>query len=286
MGSQSIVRTAQKSDQDAIRYFMDNAAAIHRHLDWRSPFDWLGNRNFLLSLKDESLKGLLICTAEPEEVSWIRVFGAQRFSQIEKQWNLLFDQLHLNLSESQTPVTIASIAYFDWMRKLLEQNEWKIQQEVVQLRWMFKNLNRLDKKWPEELSIRPMTYADIKTVTRIDQDCFLFIWKQSQDVIRRAFEQSSYTTVAVLGDEIVGFQISTSHKAIAHLARLAVLPKFQGQHIGQALVQNMLRHYSRPWIQEITVNTQHDNQVSLSLYHKMGFEPTGEQFPIFTYQKG
>ena len=139
---------------------------------------------------------------------------------------------------------------------------------------------------PEELSIRPMTYNDIKTVTEIDQDCFLYIWKQSQDVIRRAFEQSSYTTVAVIENEVVGFQISTSHKSIAHLARLAVLPKFQGQHIGQALVQNMLRHYSRPWIQEITVNTQHDNQVSLSLYDKMGFEPTGERFPIYTYQKG
>ncbi len=286
MVSESIVRTAQKSDQDAIQFFMDHAAAVHRHLDWRSPFDWFGNRNFLLSLQNEEIAGLLICTAEPDEVFWVRIFGADRFSQIEKQWKFLFKQLTVQLQDQKSPLTIASIAYFDWMKKLLIENQWVVQQEVVQLRWVQKNLSKLDKKWPEELSIRPMTYNDIKTVTKIDQDCFLYIWKQSQDVIRRAFEQSSYTTVAVLEDEIVGFQISTSHKSIAHLARLAVLPKFQGQHIGQALVQNMLRHYSRPWIHEITVNTQHDNQVSLNLYHKMGFETTGERFPIFVYQAG
>ncbi|BBB48211.1 ribosomal-protein-alanine N-acetyltransferase [Pelolinea submarina] len=228
---------------------------------------------------------MLICTAEPDEVFWIRIFGTASFSQIESQWEILFGQLFQQLPEQPSPVTLASIAYFDWMKNLLDENGWRVQQEVVQLRWVHNYFNKLEKKWPEELSIRPMTYNDIKTVTEIDQDCFLYIWKQSQDVIRRAFEQSSYTTVAVIENEVVGFQISTSHKSIAHLARLAVLPKFQGQHIGQALVQNMLRHYSRPWIQEITVNTQHDNQVSLSLYAKMGFEPTGERFPIFTYQK-
>ena len=286
MERESIVRTAIKSDRGAIQDFIDRASAIHRHLDWRSPFDWLGNRNFLISLENERISGLLICTAEPDEVFWIRIFGAASFTQIENQWKILFDQLSQQLLEQPIPITLASIAYFDWMKKLLDDNEWKIQQEVVQLRWVHNHLNKLDKKWPEELSIRPMTYNDIKTVTEIDQDCFLNIWKQSQDVIRRAFEQSSYTTVAVIENEVVGFQISTSHKSIAHLARLAVLPKFQGQHIGQALVQNMLRHYTRPWIQEITVNTQHDNQVSLSLYHKMGFEPTGERFPIYTYQKG
>ncbi len=285
MESKSIVRTAQKEDQDAIQIFMDHAGAIHRHLDWRSPFDWLGNRNFLLSLQNGKISGLLICTAEPDEVYWVRIFGATHFSQIEKQWDLLFTQLTQQLPNQPQPVTLASIAYFDWMENILSENHWNVQQEVVQLRWAQNNLSKLDKKWPEELSIRPMTYNDIKAVTEIDQDCFLYIWKQSQDVIRRAFEQSSYTTVAVIEDEIVGFQISTSHKSIAHLARLAVQPKFQGQHIGQALVQNMLRHYSRPWIHEITVNTQHDNQVSLGLYRKMGFESTGERFPIFVYQK-
>jgi ribosomal-protein-alanine N-acetyltransferase len=281
----SSVRTALQNDRGAIQEFMDHASAIHRHLDWRSPFDWLGNRNFLLSLHNNDITGMLICTAEPDEIFWVRVFGSLLFSQVETQWKILFQHLKRQQPVSPHTLTIASIAYFEWMKKLLEANHWQVVQEVVQLRWASNNLNRLEKKWPEELSIRPMTYCDINTVTEIDQACFSFVWKQSQDVIRRAFEQSSYTTAAILNGEIVGFQISTSHKAIAHLARLAVLPKFQGQYIGQALVQNMLRHYQRPWIREITVNTQHDNQVSLRLYHKMGFEPTGERFPIYIYQQ-
>lgn len=281
----SSVRTALKSDQEAIQDFLDRAAAVHRHLDWRTPLDWLGNQNFLISLTDSEISGLLICTAEPSEVYWIRVFGASRYSLIEEQWRLLFNHLAGQLPIQQSPTTIASIAYFDWMKKILVEDHWELHQKVVQLRWVDNNLNKLDKKWPEELSIRPMTYSDIRVVTEIDQECFKFVWKQSQDVVRHAFEQSSYTTVAILEGEIVGFQISTSHKSIAHLARLAVLPKFQGQYIGQALVQNMLRHFFRPWIREITVNTQHNNDVSLNLYRKMGFKPTGEEFPIYICQK-
>lgn len=286
MVTKSTVRTAQKVDLDAIEEFFAGAAAIHRHLDWRSYSDWIGNKSFLLSLNETEIKGLFVCTAEPNEVFWVRIFGAKHFSNLENEWQTLFQYFLNQISPQVDQTIIASIAYFDWMKDLLLKHKWQIHQEVVQLKWMETNLNKLDKKWPAELTIRPMAHADLKTVTGIDQDCFTFIWRQSYDVIHRAYEQSSYTTVAVLNNEIVGFQISTSHRSIAHLARLAVVPKFQGQHIGQALVQNMLRHFSRPWIHEITVNTQHDNIVSLNLYQKMNFEPTGEQYPIYLYHKG
>jgi len=285
MDINATVRTAQESDRRKIETFLDHAAAIHRHLDWRSPFDWLGNQNFLISQDDRQINGLLICTAEPNETHWVRVFGSMDFTSMDVLWQRLFNAFLEQSHSVVKPLVVASIAYFDWMKELLAQNQWKIHQRVVQLKWNETNLKMLEKKWPEDLLVRPMSFNDLEVVTRIDQECFPFIWTQSQDVIGRAFDQSSYNTVAMLHGKLVGFQISTSFKAVAHLARLAVSPLFQGQYIGQALVQNMLRHFSKPWIREITVNTQHDNEISLKLYKKMGFSPTGENYPIFIYRK-
>jgi RimJ/RimL family protein N-acetyltransferase len=45
----------------------------------------------------------------------------------------------------------------------------------------------------------------------------------------------------------------------------------------------MLWHFSVPWMRQITVNTQHDNQASIHLYQRAGFEYQGESFPIFQY---
>jgi ribosomal-protein-alanine N-acetyltransferase len=284
MDNESTVRTATKSDRHAIEDFLAQAVAIHRHLDWRSPLDWLGNRHFLLAENNNKIAALFICTAEPNEVFWLRVFATIDFASMQKSWNQLFQYFLADLSGSHLHSDIASITYFDWMESLLKENQWKAHQYVVQLRWKDINLNKMPKKWPDDLTIRPMEKSDMEIVNLIDHECFKSIWQQSKDVINKAFDQSSHTTVAELNNEVVGFQISTSHRSVAHLARLAVSPKFQGQYIGQALVHNMIRHFRKPWIREITVNTQQDNEVSLNLYKKMGFERTGERYPVYVYE--
>jgi hypothetical protein len=43
---------------------------------------------------------------------------------------------------------------------------------------------------------------------------------------------SAYATVAEIGDQLVGFQISTSNLFAYHLARLAVLPEMQQPMVG------------------------------------------------------
>jgi ribosomal-protein-alanine N-acetyltransferase len=227
----------------------------------------------------------LVCTAEPNEVYWLRVFGSINFSSLNTNWQHLFQYFLSQVNDQQPQPVIASIAYLNWMRDLLDDLDWKRHQYVVQLKWKGVDLGKLARDWPRELVIRPMHQSDLEVVSRIDRDCFKNIWLQSKDVISRAYTQSSYTTVAEIDNEVIGFQISSSHNAIAHLIRLAVSPKFQGQYIGQALVHHMLKHFQRPWIKEITVNTQQDNSISLNLYDKMGFEPTAEKFPIYIYKK-
>ncbi|MEJ5226157.1 MAG: GNAT family N-acetyltransferase, partial [Anaerolineales bacterium] len=82
----------------------------------------------------------------------------------------------------------------------------------------------------------------------------------------------------------VGYQISTFGPFGAHLARLAVHPNAQQRGVGRALLADLIDKVSAHGLQRITVNTQGKNLVSQALYRKMGFVPSGESYPVFTWR--
>jgi ribosomal protein S18 acetylase RimI-like enzyme len=279
------IRNAQPSDYDAIDTFLTRNLIIHRHLDWRQPLEWIGDSPYLLMEKKGKIQALLICPSDIENIYWIRLFAVLFTIPVEETFQLLFAQaLEMIQSQSENPI-IASIAYQLWMKDLLKKNGWEICQEVTQLRWNHK-FSRAQKGIQDPgLFIRKMSTADVPQVALIDQICFEKIWQHSEDAIARAFEQSAYSTVAEKNGGIVGYQISTSMRNHAHIARLAVLPEFQRQSFGLHLINDVLERFKRPWTREITVNTQKDNTKSLGLYAKLGFEITNEGFPIYKYKQ-
>jgi ribosomal protein S18 acetylase RimI-like enzyme len=92
-----------------------------------------------------------------------------------------------------------------------------------------------------------------------------------------------YATVAENENGIIGYQISTGSGQRAHLARLAVHPVVQGKGAGRALLNDLFVFLMYMGISRLSVNTQSDNQASLSLYQRMGFMRTGEQYPVYTF---
>jgi ribosomal protein S18 acetylase RimI-like enzyme len=92
-------------------------------------------------------------------------------------------------------------------------------------------------------------------------------------------------SVVELDHQLIGYQISTSGPMGGHLARLAVLPAFQGKGIGSALVHEVLEKFEQVGAMRVTVNTQRDNLSSLSVYEKAGFRPTTEIYPVFQYTR-
>ena len=67
-----------------------------------------------------------------------------------------------------------------------------------------------------------MNIEDMSTVYNIDKSSFSDIWRLSNTSLSIAYLKSAYATAAIYKDDIVGYQISTSNKNAAHLARLAV----------------------------------------------------------------
>ena len=187
------------------------------------------------------------------------------------------------ITDQSSNPTIASLAYQKWMKDLLEMEGWIEKQRVIQFQWDNRRKTEVLRANGVSSSIRLMTYADIREVAFIDQTCFHPLWQHSQEALEHAYAQCVYSTVFEIDQSICGFQISTYDKGKAHLARLAVLPDFQKQHIGEQLVLNMLKHVANRGIKNISVNTQQDNYNSIGLYKKLHFKKTGDTFPIYIY---
>jgi ribosomal-protein-alanine N-acetyltransferase len=132
-----------------------------------------------------------------------------------------------------------------------------------------------------EAIVRPMNFDDIGGVHEVDSAAFAPVWQNSRPSLELAYRQAAVATVAEYQGRMVGYQISTATPVGGHLARLAVVPDCQGQGIGAALVSDLLLQFRRRGASKVTVNTQKDNPSSLSLYQKIGFYLTGEEYPVY-----
>jgi ribosomal protein S18 acetylase RimI-like enzyme len=81
---------------------------------------------------------------------------------------------------------------------------------------------------------------------------------------------------------VLGYQLSTSHSRDGHLARLAVLPDFQGRGLGGMLIGEMVRFFEGRGVTTLTVITQEDNLASQHLYRRLGFDYTGHRVPVWS----
>jgi ribosomal protein S18 acetylase RimI-like enzyme len=271
------VQKAQKEDISSVAAFLEKAALIHRHLDWRPTLDWLGSQPFLLYMDQKEIHGLLAAVPDPPGVAWLHCFAASSASMADEAWTNLYDEASAMLLASDT--SLYAIGLEDWFYNLLIRQGFASRQNIVVLVW-----NHHMKSLPDsepDLLIRPMIAADLDEVALVDARSFEKQWVNSKETIEFSFVQSQHSSVAEIGDQIVGYELTTANQYSAHLARLAVLPEFQHRGIARQLVTNMLRRFSNTGVLQITVNTQSDNDASLHLYNGLGFELTGETYPVF-----
>jgi ribosomal protein S18 acetylase RimI-like enzyme len=274
------VRPAEIGDQARLAAFLNFQTHIHRHLDWRSSLDWLGQQPFLIAETNHNLEAILACPPDPPRIAWVRIFAASNLVSLKSVWDLLLNHV-VPLLNPDDNYRLVALALQDWFERLLVNSGFVSQQKIVVLDWNGKMPAGID--LPHPIVIRKMDEEDLPVVKVLDQLAFEPLWHNSLDALTLAFRQSSYNTVAVAEKKIVGYQISTSIPFNGHLARLAVDPTYQGQNIGYNLVYDLLQEFKKLGVWRVTVNTQSDNYASLALYEKMGFHRTGELFPVYEY---
>jgi ribosomal protein S18 acetylase RimI-like enzyme len=273
-------RSANSSDSAQISNLVNTAQFFHRHLDWHTPEQWIGHPPFWVIEKKNLIVAALACPPDSTGVCWIRLFISTFEQQPEVTWRELFPKVLGELGQMKVN-TLAAIAIQDWFEQILKKNDFDHIQDVVVLR---NERTRKDDFKCLEFAIRSATKEDILEITLIDHAAFSPLWQIPEDAIRIALEHPYLATIAERMGRIVGYQISTYSGGNVHLARLAVLPELQNMHIGRGLVSNLLDNCITNHIEQLTVNTQSDNIASLALYKKMGFIPTGDRFPVFSYR--
>ncbi len=275
------VRRAVPEDHFQIANLLLSEANTHRHLDWRSPLDWVGSPNYWVLEEDGRIVAALACPEDPPHIAWIRVFGYSPHLSGPEAWSALWEVARNEMAQANAQTQVAVIVVKQWFQNFLLSTGFSLKQNIILLQLTKENIRPF--AFPQGVRIRPMEEGDISVVTKIDLAAFGRFWHNTFDALQRARSQSVSATVAEDNSGVIGYQISTGNSFGAHLARLGVQPQAQGRGVGTALVAGLIQGVGGNQFHKLSVNTQADNIASLTLYKNLGFIRTGEYFPVLVY---
>lgn len=255
----------------------------HRHLDWQKPLYWLEHGNFLVAEENGSLVAVLACPESPKGAAWVRYFCVEQASKMRKIWNLMWDVARWNLLRNSIPYAVI-LPQDQRLVDALNSTEANEVNSVISykldlLKYRMGSVN-------SEYSIREMRPGDLLEVEGIDRSSFELIWQLPLEELRTAFQLVEFAHVAEVKGEIVGYQFTVRSHNGCHLARLAVMPRYQGLGIGKSLVTRLVKDALIRGFDLLTVNTQSDNFASKSLYRSQGFIRTAERYPVYWLETG
>jgi [ribosomal protein S18]-alanine N-acetyltransferase len=278
----TLVRPANLDDRQQLSNLIHFESRLHRHLDWRSPLEWLGAPFYWALDEGRQITAALACPIESVGIAWVRLFvSAGRWSPGDA-WNLLWTTARDEIGRAGG-AKVAAIVMQPWFESVLAASGFESLQQIVMLEWR----GFASQPWAaieaNGVRIRKMEESDLPEVEKTDNASFDPLWQNPLETLHRAYQQALTATVAENEYGIVGYQISTGGAGRAHLARLAVHPSMQGRGVGRALLSELFALLANNGILRLTVNTQSDNDVSLSLYQRMGFVRTGEHYPVYTF---
>ncbi len=239
------------------------------NLDWFSPSERFDEPGCFVIIEDQQIRALLAATPENPEAAWLRFFHAERDGQHEQYFKALLAQA-LNVLSAIGAKRLFSLAPYDWLERLLQGVGFQPADRIVTLQRNFseENLHRAN----QGIIIREMTYRDLAAVEAIDFAAFDPAWQLSHASLTKTYHRSACHSIAIIEGDIVGYQMSTSAFDSAHLARLAVDPRWQQRGVGHRLVEDMFETFSAIGVWSFSVNTQASNHQSLSLYQSLGYE--------------
>lgn len=273
-----VIRDAIEGDRHQLANLIHFQACVHRHLDWRSPLEWLGSHPYLILERNQRLEGVLACPPDSPETAWLRLFAVDSHVDAQEAWQVLWPAAQQTLA-AQPGLRACALALQPWLAVLLRDSGFMHTNDVIMMIWDAGSLLGLPR--PKPCRLRGMLLEDLDAVHQIDQRAFSPEWRNSRSDLEFAFMQSAAATVALEEEQLVGYQLSTAGPMGGHLARLAVLPEFQGRGLGYALVRHVLGEFSQRGASHVTVNTQSDNLASQALYHKAGFGNTNEVYQVY-----
>ena len=277
-----IISPYERRYRDAILNLIFYSRRQHSHLDWYKPGNWLDTPASLLRLQFEGpdLLGFMGVSMPLNRASWLRLLAVADHQDALEVLMPLWADVESALREAGAD-QIAALLMNRWLETYLPDMGFHHAEEVITLH---RGLNQLpDKPGADmpDVTVRLAYQEDLAEILRIDHAAFATPWQMNPDEQRQALRQSACATLASYEGELIGYQISTRHYGSGHLARLAVLPEYQGRGVGARLLEDLIERFNRRAVRTITVNTQQSNTASQRLYHRYGFRRNGFDIPVW-----
>lgn len=269
----------QRRYRQAVSDLLFRSYRVHTHLDWHEPEDWLEISGIItrLAWQGVELAGILAASEVMGGTSWLRIAALRDQPAPQPILNALWSAVKTELL-AHGAHTVSLLIIRDWITRYAVPLGFQFAEQIVTLQRQVKDLPLLNSTG---VVLRPAVYDDLSMITAVDNAAFAAPWQLNALEMRQAMRISAYSTIALLDTRIVGYQITTTYRDTAHLARLAVAPDAQGRKVGAVLLDDMLRTFLRRNILTVTVNTQATNEHSQRLYQQYDFFRNGYDLPIW-----
>ena len=122
-----------------------------------------------------------------------------------------------------------------------------------------------------ELTLRPATKQNIPELVEIDQLCFKESHNFEQRVSELLNDEEYRVFLALFKGEIIGKIHLHFHDNQVTIYDFAVLPCYQGQGFGQAILKNIINRSIDNGMGEVNLDVEINNHKALMLYEKCGF---------------
>ncbi|MEL6271591.1 MAG: GNAT family N-acetyltransferase [Chloroflexota bacterium] len=276
------VRPYERKDRSDVRDLSFYNFNVHVHLDWQTVDEYLLTNppRMWVAHKHGKLVGVIGLSDTLSGISWIRLAAADDSERPRVIFGQMWERVCAELAAEDVK-QVAVLVMRDFIDRFMADAGFQYVEDIVTLRRYGRKLPPPPPERPE-LHIRHMEAEHYSAVTGVDHAAFAPPWQLTRGEIRLGARMSAYSSIAVVNEKAIGYQIATTHGMNGHLARLGVVPQIQGHGVGGVILRDMIEWFMRRNVLTITVNTQESNIRSQKLYEKYGFHRNGYDLPVWT----
>lgn len=279
LGGSLRVKPYSRRDRSALLGLIWRSQWTHENLDWHAIERWLEREGaqVYLAWGEEQLLGYIGLSPPIAGCAWIRILGLRDGLQCPWLISELWQYTQAQCIERGID-RIMILMLSDWLPACLDYCGFCYWDDIITYHYHGKH-EPFQGRSLARLAVAEMEH--LPAIARVDRLAFRRGFRLSPGDLRQALRAATAAAIAEYQGDIVGYQISLRGQELGHIARLAVAPSLQRQHIGAALLQRQLQAFSQSGVATISVNTQLRNLPSQRLYERFGFTRSGEDFEVW-----
>ena len=126
------------------------------------------------------------------------------------------------------------------------------------------------------MEIIEMTIDQVQKVADLEKICFSDPWSE-KSVEEELRNPLSLWLTAMEGEKLLGYIGSQTVMGETDMMNVAVAPEARRNHIGEALILELIRKLKQADSHSLTLEVRASNLPAIRLYEKLGFSQTGRR---------